>query len=316
MDALLVKLEGSLAWLSRTVVHWLLTSGLRAAFIALGAYLAIRLVNTAIRRMERLVDDHDDSHLSELEKRAQTLGNLMRKVAGVTIAAVAGVMILDQFGVDITPIITAAGIGGLAVGFGAQNLVRDVISGFFMLLENHIRLGDVVSINGVSGVVEAMTLRTTVLRDLQGVVHVFPNGTITSLSNLTKDWSRYVIDVGVAYKEDVDRVLAVLRQVGEELERDPQYGPLLLGPVQVLGVDDFGPSQVTIKLFVTTKPQKQWEVGRELRRRIKKRFDQEGIEIPFPHTKLYWGAANQPIPVVLIPPGEGGGQVGPASRLP
>lgn len=168
-------------------------------------------------------------------------------------------------------------------------------------MEDQVRVGDVVTINGVGGLVEAVNLRTIVLRDLSGVVHIIPNGNIQSVSNMTKDWSRYVIDVGVAYKEDVDRVMEVLQSVGEELVQDPRYGPLILSPLEVLGVDDFSASAVIIKIMITTLPLKQWEVGRELRRRIKKRFDAEGIEIPFPHLSVYWGEASAPFQVVTRP---------------
>jgi small conductance mechanosensitive channel len=208
-------------------------------------------------------------------------------------------MILDEFGMNITPIITGAGIAGLAFGFGAQNLVRDVISGFFFILEDQVRVGDVAVINGTGGLVEAINLRTMVLRDLQGVVHVFPNGGINQVSNMTKEWSRYVIDVGVAYKEDVDHVMKVLEDIGEELYRDEKFKPLILDKLEILGVDDFGESQVTIKVMIKTLPLKQWLVGRELRRRIKNRFDKERIEIPFPHMSLYFGEASKPLDVLL-----------------
>jgi small conductance mechanosensitive channel len=208
-------------------------------------------------------------------------------------------MVLTEFGMNITPIITGAGIAGLAVGFGAQNLVRDIISGFFLILEDQIRVGDVAVINGTSGLVEAIRLRTIVLRDLQGVVHVFPNGEVKQVSNMTKEWSRYVIDVGVAYKENVDRVIEVLKEIGHELRLDPNFAPLILEPLQVLGVDDFAESQVTIKIMIKTLPLKQWEVGRELRRRIKNTFDQKGIEIPFPHLSVYFGEASKPFELAV-----------------
>jgi len=208
-------------------------------------------------------------------------------------------MVLSEFGMNITPIITGAGIAGLAVGFGAQNLVRDIISGFFLILEDQIRVGDVAVINGTGGLVEAIRLRTIVLRDLQGVVHVFLNGEVKHVSNMTKEWSRYVIDVGVAYKENVDRVIEVLKEIGEELQLDPSFAPLILEPLQVLGVDDFAESQVTIKVMIKTLPLKQWEVGRELRRRIKNTFDEKGIEIPFPHLSVYFGEASKPFELAL-----------------
>jgi small conductance mechanosensitive channel len=222
------------------------------------------------------------------------MGSVLRKLTTVVIGTIAGMIVLRELGVDITPIITGAGIVGLAVGFGAQNLVRDVISGFFLILEDQVRVGDVAVVNGTGGVVEEINLRTIVLRDLEGAVHIFPNGKIDTLSNRTKEWSAYVIDVGVAYKEDVDYVMDVLREIGDELKADPAFEPLILEPLEILGVDDFGASQVTIKVRLKTVPLKQFMVGRELRRRIKKTFDAKGIEIPFPHTSIYFGEASKP----------------------
>jgi small-conductance mechanosensitive channel len=172
--------------------------------------------------------------------------------------------------------------------------VRDIISGFFLILEDQIRVGDVAQINGIGGSVEAIKLRTTILRDLQGVVHIFPNGGITQVANMTKEFSYFVIDVGVAYKENVDNVMDTLKSIGEELKNDPDFSSVILEPIEVLGVDDFGESQVTIKARIKTIPLKQWMVGRELRRRIKNTFDGKGIEIPFPHVSVYFGEASKP----------------------
>jgi small conductance mechanosensitive channel len=227
-------------------------------------------------------------------KRARTLSRLVQNGLTTVVAIVAALMILRELRIDIMPILTGAGIVGLAVGFGAQTLVKDLIGGFFLTFENQVRVGDVATINGTGGLVEAINLRTIVLRDLQGTVHVFPNGSIERLSNLTKDFSYYVVDVGVAYKEDTDAVAAVLQEVGADLLADPAYGASILAPLEVLGVDDFGDSQVTIKIRIKTLPLKQWEVGREMRRRIKKAFDAHGIEIPFPHRSLYFGEASRP----------------------
>jgi len=165
-----------------------------------------------------------------------------------------------------------------------------------MLLENQIRIGDVVSLNGTSGEVISINLRTTVLRDLSGVIHIFPNGSITSVSNMTKDWSRYVIDLNVSYGEDIDRINGALKKVGEELYNDQEYKPLILAPLEVLGVDSFSPTGIVIKLMVTTLPLQQWKVGRELRKRIKNTFDELGIKMQYPQTLLYWGTAGEPLP--------------------
>ena len=188
-------------------------------------------------------------------------------------------IVLRELDVDITPVLTGAGIVGLAIGFGAQTLVRDVISGFFLIVEDQVRVGDVAMVNGIGGLVEQINLRTIVLRDVEGAVHVIPNGEIKTLSNRTKDYSYYVIDLGVDYGEDTDRVVAPCEQAAAELATDPVHGPNILEPIEVLGVDDFKDSSVTLKFRIKTVPLKQWEVGRELRRRIKRTFDLQGIRI-------------------------------------
>jgi small conductance mechanosensitive channel len=276
---------------------WLMTSGLRILLVIAGAFILTRLLMVAIKKLGIvLVGRAGDS--KEQEKRVRTLISLLQRIAWISSFVVAVTIILNELGVDIRPIITAAGIGGLAFGIGAQSLVRDIISGFFMLLENQIRIGDVVTLNGTSGEVVDLNLRTTVLRDLSGAVHIFRNGNINLVSNMTKDWSRYVIDLGVAYKEDVDYVMEALKKIGAELAAEPEFSQYILEPLEVLGVDNFGSSEVVIKVMITTVPLKQWYVGRELRRRIKNRFDELGIEIPFPHTKVYWGNENSPFPLL------------------
>jgi moderate conductance mechanosensitive channel len=204
---------------------------------------------------------------------------------------------LGKLGVQIGPVIAAAGIVGLAVGFGAQTLVQDIISGFFILLEDQVRVGDVVSLNDKGGLVERITLRMIVLRDLAGNVHFVRNGQINVITNMTKEYSRYVYDVGVAYRENVDEVIAVLKGIDEEMRRDPAFKDDIIAPLEVLGVDKFDSSAVVIKARTTTKPIHQWRVGREFNRRMKMRFDELGIEIPFPHLTLYPGkdkAGNSP----------------------
>jgi small conductance mechanosensitive channel len=253
------------------------------AVIAIFAWLAIKVTGAAIARLVDEVARGEDRDAIERAKRVRTLGTLIENTVAVAVVACSVLMVLRELGLDIMPLLTGAGIAGLAIGFGAQTLVKDVISGFFLILENQVRVGDVASINGTGGLVEAIRLRTITLRDLHGTVHVFPNGSITTLSNLSKDFSFAVLDVGVAYKEDTDRVVEVLRRVAAELREDPELGPTVLEPLEVLGVDQFGESAVVIKVRMKTLPLKQWAVGRELRRRIKKAFDREGIEIPFPH---------------------------------
>jgi small conductance mechanosensitive channel len=195
-------------------------------------------------------------------------------------------MVLRELDVDITPVLTGAGIVGLAIGFGAQTLVRDVISGFFLIIEDQVRVGDVAVVNTVGGLVEEINLRTIVLRDVEGAVHVIPNGEIKTLSNRTKDYSFYVVSLGVDYDENTDRVVDAVKAAASELSADPVHGPNILEPIEVMGVDDFRESSVTMKFRIKTVPLKQWEVGRELRRRIKQVFDAQGIRLPFPQLEV------------------------------
>jgi len=226
---------------------------------------------------------------AEYKKRAETLSAVVSYLLSVTIVLIGAVMILGEFDIQVGPILAAAGVVGVAVGFGAQHLVRDVITGFFILLDDQMRVGDVVQIAGKGGLVEKISLRLTVLRDLAGNVHYVRNGEINVVTNMTKEYSRYVFDIGVAYREDVDEVIAVVKQVDEELRSDPEFGADILEPIEILGLDQFADSAVIIKARTKTKPIRQWAVGREFNRRLKKRFDEKDIEIPFPHVTLYMG---------------------------
>jgi small conductance mechanosensitive channel len=212
-------------------------------------------------------------------------------------------MILGEIGIEIGPILAAAGVVGLAVGFGAQHLVQDLLAGFFILLEDQIRVGDVVEVAGKGGLVEQVSLRTVVLRDLAGNVHYVRNGQIDAVTNMTKEYSRYVFDVSIAYRENVDEVMNVIREIDAGLREDPEFGPDILAPIEILGVDRFADSAVVIKARTTTRPIQQWRVGREFNRRMKQRFDELDIEIPFPHVTLYMGQAKNgespPVPVRL-----------------
>ncbi|GJL59518.1 MAG: hypothetical protein NPIRA03_23750 [Nitrospirales bacterium] len=275
----------------------IMEASLRLLLIGVVAYIGIRAVRFGLHKLESMlltVGENDENNRLAAEKRVKTLIGLLLTICLTLVWVVAVVMGLGQIGLDITPIIASAGIVGLAVGFGAQNLVRDVINGFFMILENQVRVGDVAVVNGTGGLVEAISFRTITLRDLSGTVHIFPNGTVTTLANMSKDWSFYVMNIGVAYKEDTDRVSSVMKEVGRDLQADPEIGPNILEPIEILGVDDFGESEVVIKARLKTLPIKQWMVGREYRRRLKKAFDQNGIEIPFPHRTLYMGEASPP----------------------
>jgi len=270
--------------------------------------LALALVATlVIKKLLRKMKIHlleksgfADGLTDEESKRAETLTRLIRKAVLIGLWIIVALIILKELGVEIAPILAGAGILGLAVGFGAQNLVRDVISGFFFILEDQVRVGDVAVVNGTGGLVEQIKFRTIVLRDLEGVVHVFPNGTVSTLSNRTKTWSGYVFDLGVAYKEDTDTVIKIIAQVGEEMMRDPTFGPLMLDAPEIFGVDRFDDSAVVIKGRLKTKPIQQWVVGREFLRRIKYAFDEAGIEIPFPHQTVYFGDASKPFELKIL----------------
>lgn len=269
------------------VQEWLLTNGVSILVIIVVTLVLLKVVGLLCRRIAKIMErKHADV---EYQKRAGTLTGLIRWILRVGILAVALMMILEQFGLPIGPALTAAGVAGVAIGFGAQNLVQDFLSGFFLLLENQIRVGDVVVINGEGGLVEQITLRMIVLRNLAGNVIFIRNGKIDMVTNMTKDYSRYVFDVGVAYREDVDEVIGVLKAIDEEMRRDPEYKDDILAPLEVLGLDSFGDSAIVIKARTMTKPIQQWRIGREFNRRMKKKFDELNIEIPFPHQTVYFG---------------------------
>ncbi len=258
-------------------------------------YFINRLKKTILKR----IDKKEDAESLESGKRVETLMNILHGTGKIILLVIFLMIILKKFGVDIGPILAGAGILGLAIGFGAQELVRDFISGFFILLENQIRTGDVAIINGTGGLVEKIELRTTTLRDFTGTTHVFQNGKINTISNMTKEWSAMTFDIGVAYKEDVEQVMNIMKQVGDELKEDPKFKELIHEPLEVFGVDKFADSAVIIKARIKTKPIQQWAVGREFRKRLKKAFDKNGIEIPFPHTTVYWGEKINPLRLEL-----------------
>jgi len=266
-------------------------------------WAVLGVVKMALRRLEQRLLHRGQTEgevPSESAKRVETLTRLLRQGVIIVVWVMSSMVVLREFGIDIGPILASAGVVGLAVGFGAQNLVRDVISGFFIILENQVRVGDVAVVNGTGGLVERINFRTIVLRDLSGVVHVFPNGTITTLSNMTREWSAYVFDIGIAYKEDTDKVVEVIREVGNELKQDSYFGASMVEDIEIFGVDNFADSAVIIKGRIKTKPIKQWEVGREFQRRLKKTFDAKGIEIPFPHRSIYFGEASKPFMAKMV----------------
>ena len=268
--------------------EWLISSGLRIFLILILTLVAIKTCQILMDRLfHRLFRNHKDD--AEIQKRSDTLKSVIRNIINMTIVVVAILMILKELDIEIGPILAAAGVVGIAVGFGAQQLVKDIIQGFFILLDDQIRVGDVVQIAGKSGLVENVNLRMITLRDLAGNVHFVRNGEITVVTNMTKEYSRYVFDIGVAYREDVDEVIRVIRQVDEELRNDAGYKYDILEPIEILGLDQFADSAIIIKARTKTKPIRQWTIGREFNRRLKKRFDELNIEIPFPHMTLYMG---------------------------
>lgn len=286
-----LKLDGAelTRKLAQVLVIWLL------------AWAAMRLTRLAARRIERLVDDGDDAVTTRREKRGLTIAQLLRTVGGTTILAVAFLLTLNLF-VEIGPLLAGAGILGLAISFGAQSLVKDFISGFFILFEDQFSVGDVIEAAGKSGVVERMSLRVVVLRDLRGVLHIIPNGEIKVVSNMTRGWSRAVIDVGVAYDTDIDHALDVVRDEAARFSAEPAWKGRLEGAVEVPGVESLADSAVVIRLLARTQPGSQWDVARELRRRLKKRLDAEGLEIPFPQRKVHVKVEGAAGPASL-PPG-------------
>ncbi|HSM37585.1 MAG TPA: mechanosensitive ion channel domain-containing protein [Longimicrobiales bacterium] len=286
----------SIPWADLFDWQEVVADAVRVVLIALLSLVGYRIVRLMTRRLEREVEDEDPLDKRRREQRLRTVASLLNSVAAVVIAGIALLMILATF-VEIGPLLATAGVAGLAFSFGAQSLVKDVITGVFLMLEEQFAIGDVVRIKEVTGLVERITLRTTVLRDVEGTVHVIPNGEITLLSNLTKGWSKAVLDIGVAYKEDVDRVLDVIREECGKLWEDEEWSEIVLEEPEVPGVQSLGDSAVVLRVIFKTLPLKQWDVAREYRRRIKRRFDDEGIEIPFPHRTIYLGDGAQfPVP--------------------
>jgi small conductance mechanosensitive channel len=269
-----------------TLVRWALDSGLRIAVIAIGAYLLVRIGSAAAGRFEREMSLGTGLDVLERTKRAQTLGRLLQTALSIVVMSMAALMILRELDVDITPVLTGAGIVGLAVGFGAQTLVRDIISGFFLILEDQIRVGDVAAVNGQGGLVEELNLRTIVLRDETGTVHVFPNGEVKTLANSSKDFSFYVITLKIPSDVDPDTVGALMQGAAATLLEDPEFKPHILEPLEVYGVDGWEPGALTLKARIKTVPLKQWFVGRELRKRVAKTLTDRGIPVPIPEMKV------------------------------
>jgi small conductance mechanosensitive channel len=278
-----------LSW--ATVVSWLITHGIPILIIMVVGAVLWFVLNRFLPRIVRRVVAQTGYKESkeELEKRTNTLLSIFKGMARVIIIIVVIIMVLDEVGVPIAPVLAGFGIVGVAVGFGAQYLIRDLIAGIFIILENQYRVGDVVKVADIVGLVENITLRKTVLRDLDGIVHHVPNGEIKTASNYTRHFSRVNLNISVGYGTDLDQAISVINRVGKELAEDEKWRKVIKSPPQALRVDNLGDSGIDIKILGDVKPMEQWAVMGELRLRLKKAFDAEGIEIPWPHTKVYFG---------------------------
>ena len=276
---------------SLDIFSWLFSQGLVILIMILAIWGIVRLIDRIFPRLVTtfVMSRSEYGEHEESEKRATTLSRVFTGGAQIIVILAGVFMILSKLSIPVGPVLAGFGVVGIAVGFGAQHLVRDLISGIFVIAENQYRTGDVVTIAGTSGLVEDINLRRTILRDLEGTVHVVPNGEISVSANRTKNYSRVVLDVGVAYKENLERVIIILNQIGNELSADPVFGLNIIKAPQVLRIQSFDDSCITIRMLGDCKPMKQWNLRSELIRRIKARFDIEGIEIPFPHQTIYWG---------------------------
>lgn len=266
-------------------------AGVAQTLVILGvAYVLVRVARRIIPKFitERIPKVREETE-GQLAARATTIGRVLTQIASGVIWAVAFLMVLAVLHVDVTPVLATVGIPALAIGFAAQNIIRDYFYGFFIIMEDWYRVGEVAVVAGTTGLVEDISLRRTVLRDLDGTMHIIPNSKVEYASNMTRDWSRINLNVAVAYKEDLDRVIEVINDVCQDLKSDPVWGDDLLSTPHAERVDNLGDRGVEIKILGDTKPMRQWALSGELRRRLKKRFDQEGIEIPWPHTMVYFG---------------------------
>jgi small conductance mechanosensitive channel len=278
------------------LMDWIQVRGPRILIVVITLFIFVRLMGIVSRKIVKYTRDDDHSTQSEREKRAETLSHLLETGSRIVAVTIGILMVLREMGINIAPLLAGAGIAGLAISFGAQSIVRDFLSGFFILMENQFQIGDFISTDGHSGNVEKINLRTTILRDIDGVLHIIPNGEIKSVKNLTYNWSRVKLDLGVSYDSDIQKVTEVLNGVAEEIMKDEYFGEMFLETPRVLGIQEFGDSQITIRLLANTRPNKQWELARELRYRIKKAFDENGITIPFPQRDVHIrpGTDNKP----------------------
>lgn len=292
---------------------------LRVVGIGVAAWIAVALLNRAIKVLRLRIGSR--LHEKEQVRRAETIGRVLRYLASVIVTLIAAVLILSELGVSVAPILGAAGVVGLAVGFGAQSLVKDYFTGFFLLLENQLTTGDVVRVADKSGLVEDVTLRFVRLRDYDGNVHFIPNNLITTVTNMSRGFANAVMDIGVAYREDTDAVVEVMRAVGRDMRADPVLGDRILADLDVAGVERWDDSAVILRCRFKVVPLEQWTVRREFLRRLKRAFDAQGIEIPFPHVTIYAGVdreGNAPPFRIVAPDGAGDapGAVSPPPAMP
>jgi len=280
-------------WSPRRIERWLLHQGVRVLTIICLSAVVLWIARQVRKRLiDRLIARGRRGTTDERENRARTLVGVFHSTFRTFVYGTAIVLVLEEFGFSVAPLLGGAAVVGLAVAFGAQSLIKDYFTGFIILLEQQYMLNDVVQIGELSGQVERITLRMTVLRAMDGKVHFIPHGTINSVTNMTHGWSRAVFDIQVGYSVDVDRVCRIIAELGRELRRDPAYSPLIIEDLVMLGVDEFQDSGVRIKFYIATRPLQQWTVRREMLRRIKARFDEEGIEIPFPQLTLHYPRTN------------------------
>lgn len=287
LDTFLAHLGGE----RLTVLMQIYQTGLRITVILILAWVLLRLSKRGIRLLREYMAERAE-HDTEEVKRIETLGRVFRYSTSVLIILVTGMVVLGELGISIAPILATAGVVGIAVGFGAQSLIKDYFNGFFILLENQVRQGDVIEAGEKSGLVEEVTLRYIKLRNYEGQVHYIPNGIVTTVTNMSRDYSYSVIDVGVAYREDIDQVMALMEQVGAEMRTDSPSANEILEDMEMAGVDQWADSAVVIRCRFKVKPLEQWGVRREFLRRLKIAFDREGVEIPYPHLTLYPGQAK------------------------
>ncbi|HEX8576050.1 MAG TPA: mechanosensitive ion channel family protein [Flavobacterium sp.] len=276
---------------ANNVIPWLLDHGLRILVIIIGALILNALSGKLIKRSVRIAVVAGRFHTRESElKREDTLIRIFSWTTSIVILIVAILMILQEGGIAIAPILASVGILGVAVGFGGQYLIKDIISGFFIILENQYRIGDVVRFEEVSGTVEDISLRKTTLRDMDGIVHHVPHGEIKTVSNMSQEFSRINLNVGVSYNAQLDEVIRVIDEVGSAMFEDPKWKDTLITAPHFLRVDDFADSAVVVKIVADTQALQQWATSGELRKRLKIAFDEAGIEIPFPQRVIHQAA--------------------------